>query len=509
MAESKIVKQSRDGRWLIAKIEDKYFFIDTAPKESAPLRTPNGILVDTTYYQLAERILDDLSAYGTEHMTAESVLPWHFTMVENFSLMKHEQIEAILDECFMRKHDWTYEVDHDEIFGDEDERIAAIRKWLSKCTHMQMTAACCIGNAYHSINVAYVLAALMEKYTGRALRKQFKTLAEIVEEHAIFDDLDSIMSVFDTFNLYYGIQNEKEDAIINAKLSIVEEDDGSSDIEVTEELLIGRNFYHYTDGERDEEQPFILETDLSYLESSNDEDDDDDYDEDYDEDDEDEGEDEDEYDDDDEDEDEDEDEYDEEYDEYLPRDCWIKRISTFEDDEAIYYHVILEAEDGVVTNVSVLRDEISHISGGMFFIPGMTMPENHYYEEVDADDYPEEINNELESLKKKRYLPNKFSFMGKKLPQEILDRGGNGGDMTVHICAIQSAYRLAYTDISVSTTKEGIIEDFDYSSYQSTGSAYGDMFSRPHIINDKHEEIIDMLLYILDLYTDEEIKEIM
>ena len=81
--------------------------------------------------------------------------------------------------------------------------------------------------------------------------------------------------------------------------------------------------------------------------------------------------------------------------------------------------------------------------------------------------------------------------------------------MTDHTYAKQSAYRLAYMHMSVSTTEEGVIEDFCYSSYQSTGSGYGDMFSRPHDIDDKHEEIVDMLLYILDLYTDKEIKAIL
>lgn len=489
MAESEIIKYSRDSRWLIAKVEDRYYFFDTAQEKPVPLKTPSGKLVVTSYYQLAERILDDLSAYGTEYMTAESVIPWHFTMVDNFVVMEHEQVEAMLDDCFLQKHDWTYGADSEEIFGDEEDRIPAIREWLSKCTHMQMTAACCIGNAYHSINVAYVLAVLMENYTGKALRKQFKALAEIVEENAMYDDLDSIMNVFDTFNLYYGIHNDKEGAIINTELSIVEEEDTSSDIEVTEELLIGRNFYHYTDGECDEEQPFTLETDLSYLESSDNEDEDED-DDDYDE------------------EDEDDEEYDKEYDEYLPRDCWVKKISAFEDDEEIYYHIILEVKDGVATSVSVIKDEVSRRGGGMFFFPGMTMPASHYYEEVDADDYPEVVDNELEALKKKRYLPNKFSFMGKKLPQRILDRGGNGGDMTDHTYAIQSAYRLAYTHMSVSTTEEGIIEDFDYSSYQSTGSGYGDMFSRPHGIDDKHEEIIDMLIYIIDLYSEDELRSV-
>lgn len=475
-----IIKHSRDRRWLIAQQNDRYYFFDTAGEKPTPVRTPGGKLLRTSYYRLAERILEDLEEFGTEYMTVESVLPWHFTMVDNFAVMEHEQVEAMLDECFLQKADWTFGADYDDVFGNEDERIEEIREWLSKCTHMQLTAACCIGNAYHSINVAYVLARLRENCNGRLLRSKMLKLIKIVEENSMYDDADSIMRAFATFQLYYGIHFDEKGTIINKGFSVLEEEDEIKEIAVTEELLIGRNFYHYTDGECDEEQPFTLETDLSYLESS----DDDEYDEDE--------------------EDEEEDTYDEEYDEYLPRDCWIKKISAFEDDEEIYYHIILEVKDGVAS-VSVVKDEVQRRGGGMFFFPGMTMPASHYYDEVDADDYPEAVENELDALVKKRYLPNKFSFMGKKLPQKILDRGGNGGDMTDHTYAIQSAHRLAYTHMSVTTTEDGIIEDFSYSSYQSTGSGYGDMFSRPHGISDKHEEIVDMLLYILDLYTEEEI----
>lgn len=485
MEDYEIIKYSQDECWFIAKIKGRYYFFDAMDEEDMLVETPSGKIMQTSYYQLAERILEDLATYGDEYMTAESIIPWHCTMIDNFVSMEHEQIEEMLDECFLQACDWTYAVGRDDIFGDKEERIPTIRKWLSKCTHMQMTAVCCIGNAYHSINIAFVLAALMENYSGKALRKQFKALAEIVEENALYDDLDSIMKVFDTFNLYYGIHGEEEGAITNVELSIVEKEDNNCEIVVSEEMLVGRNFYHYTDGECDDEQPFVLETDLSHLEYSDEEDEDDDeYDDEF---------------------DDEEDDSDEEYKEYLPHDCWVKKISAFEDDEVIYYHIIIEVKDGFTTNISVVKDEVSRSIGGMFFFPGMTMPAVHFYDEIDADDYPEAVDNELEALKKKRYLPNNFSFMGKKLPQRILDKGGNGGDMTDHTYAIQSAYRLAYTHMSIVTTEDGIIEDFDYSSYQSTGSEYGDVFSRPLAIKDKHKEIVDMLLYILDLYTEEEI----
>lgn len=484
-----IIKYSGDRRWLIAEQEGRYYFFDTAGEKARPVETPSGRLVETSYISLADRILLDLEIFGAENMTAESIIPWHFTMIDNFIKMEHEQVEQMLNECFMKKHDWTFDID-EEVFGDSEERVEAIRTWLSKCTHMQMTAACCIGNAYHSINIAYVLAALLENYSGKALRKQFKALAAIVEDNDFYDDIDSIMGVFDTFKLYYGIHNDENGAIINQALSLVNDSEGSMDFVISEEALVGRNFYHYTDGELDEQQPLVLATDLSDIEEADEEcdEEDDDYDDDF--------------------EDDEDDDYDEDLDEYLPSDCWVKKISAFEDDDEVYYIIAITVEDGKAKDIVVIRDEVSRAGGGMFFIPGMAMPANHYYEEVDFDDYPEVVDREFDALKAGKYLPNNFSFIGKKLPQEILDRGGNGGDMTDHTYAIQSAYRLAYMHMSVTTTEEGIIEDFDYSTYQSSGSAYGDMFSRPQHLNDRHEEIIDMLLYIIDLYTEEEYKQL-
>ena len=110
-------------------------------------------------------------------MTAESIIPWHFTMIDNFIKMEHEQVEQMLNECFMEKHDWTFDVD-EEVFGDSEERVEAIRTWLSKCTHMQMTAACCIGNAYHSINIAYVLAALLETIRAKHFVSSLRRLRQ-------------------------------------------------------------------------------------------------------------------------------------------------------------------------------------------------------------------------------------------------------------------------------------------------------------------------------------------
>ena len=59
---------------------------------------------------------------------------------------------------------------------------------------------------------------------------------------------------------------------------------------------------------------------------------------------------------------------------------------------------------------------------------------------------------------------------------------------------------MAYMHMSVDTSEDGIIEDFAYSTYRSTGNSYGDMFSRPESLSDRTDEAMDMLLYIYDKY---------
>ena len=478
-----IINYSKDQRWLLVENEGRYFFFDAAGEKPELVTTPGGKALTTTYLDLAERILHDLDFYGLERMSAESVLPWHFTMVENFASMKHEELEQTLDECFIQKHDWTYSAlssNFASVFEDESARIPKIRHWLSKCTHMQMTAACCIGNAYHSINLAYVLAVLVEAYCGKRLQREFEALASVVVEQDFYDDVESVMRVFQTFELYYGIHhNENVYIIEDEEITLMEKPINIEGLTVTDEMLIGRNFYHYTDGDPDAEQPFKLITDLANIEEEPvDEEDGDD--------------------------DEDDDAFNEYLFQYIPSDCWVKKISGFEGDEEIYYIIALLVEDGKIEGVQVIQDDVTRVGGGMFFIPGMAMPARHSYYEINDYSYPEVVCRELKALSAGRYLKNNFSFIGKKLPQAILSQGGNGGDMTDHTYALQSAFRLAYMHMSITTTEDGTITDFDYSTYQSSGSAYGDMFSRPQGLEDRHEEIVDMLLYILDRYTEEE-----
>ena len=495
--ESKVnfVKASHNGQWIMLESDGNYYFAHSEGKDTALVKTPAGNAVRTSYKDLADRILNDLDTFGYNYRSPESILAWHFTMIDNFSMMEHSTVEKILDQSFMQKSDWTFDENQDdedwtEIFGEEENRNNTIREWLSKCTHMQMTAACCIGNAYHSINIAFVLARLMENHEGNKLKQKFSHLAGQIAENSFYGPAEDILVDFTTFELYYGIHLKENGKIINEECEYVCETDKYIGNEVSLENLIGRNFYLYTNGKKDESQPFELN--LSDLELDTESDDDDMVDED-------------------DEVDEDEEFFDDEEGhlaDYLPEKCWVRRVSAVEDEYEAYHLIALTVDTtGHIDTITVILEEVQRMGNGWFMIPGMELEGSSSYEEMDY--YPEDVMKELELLTKHRFIPKGFSFVGKRLPQAMIDEGGNGGSNTEYTYALQSAYRMAYMHMSIDTDESGIIEEFDYSSYQSSGSSYGDMFSRPQYYSDRPDEAIDMLLYILDQYTEQEYNDVM
>lgn len=204
----------KGDEWAVVQKDGCFYFVDENEDYAT---TPRGTVLKTSYLELAERILDDLDTYGPDDFSAESILPWHYTMVENFSRMEHKKVEAVLVDSFVNRYDWTYTVDvsgtkWERIWGVRGIREREIMEWLSKITHMQMTAACCIGNAYHTINLSYMLALIMEMYEGEERASMFEELADLVGSNSeFFASVDD----FETFELYYGIHlKENGNAII-------------------------------------------------------------------------------------------------------------------------------------------------------------------------------------------------------------------------------------------------------------------------------------------------------
>ncbi len=486
-----VIKASQNNEYLLFKYNDRYYVADNTGDEQKVVSSPGGNLLGTSYLSLAERIFADIQKYGIQCMSPESILPWHYTMIDNFSRMDHSEVESMLDQCFLQCQDWTFDDNQDDddwtvVFGEEDERKATIREWLSNCTHMQMTAACCIGNAYHSINIAFVLARLMENFDGNKLNQRFKSLAGLIANNSIYGPAEDIIGVFKTFELYYGIHLEEEGSIIHEKIEDKDEVDAYTGKKITVEALIGRNFYLFSDAVKSNDQPFELDLSDLDLDTDDEEDEVEDKDED------------------------DEEEVAEEYNEledYLSDSCWVKRICAVEDGYEAYHIIAVTIDNmGIIDCVTVILEEVRRSGGGWFMIPGMELPGSSSYEEMDY--MPDDVVKELDALIGERYLKKDFSLVGKRLPQAMIDAGGNGGSNTEYTYALQSAYRMAYMHMSVYTDEDGVIEDFSYSTYQSSGSSFGDMFSRPMRYSDRKDEAIEMLLHILDQYTKEEFRNL-
>ena len=478
--------------------EDQYVIYDG----NTILTTPEGNNVTTLYEPLAKRIVKDLDRYGMNFRSAASILAWHFTMIDNFAPMGHDYAEQIMADSFLTHVDWTcresYGSEWTRTFGNWNDRQSYIEQWLSKATLMQMTAACCIGNAYESLNLALVLALVLEKYDGDEREEKLTKVARLIADTYQFGPFDNILNDFKTFELYYGIHLDMNGNILDdivpdnddeEEEEEEEEEEKEIDIDdlteysVTIKQLIGRNFYHYSEWKIDNSQPAAYDfSELDLDESDEDGEEPDD-------------------------EDEDESEEDELAD-YFPDDCWIKRYVDDVDPNTFYLLYIALTEDGEIVDSGCIEETSQQMGGGgfSFIIPGMEMPGSKSYDYTIFP--PEKVIDDLRLLFKGRTLPLDFSFVGKRLPQAMIDEGGNGGRDTEYTYALQSAFRLAYMNMSVDTTKDGVVKGFSYSTYQSSGSAYGDMFSRPTCISDRKDEAMDMLLYIYDMYTDEELKSL-
>ena len=478
------------GKYSYQEIDGKYMFFDG----KQPLKTPGGNDVTTTYKPLAERILSDLEKRGMEFRSIDSILAWHFTTIDNFAPMGHDRVFRELAKSFLMTTDWTCKERHGSewlcTFGKWNDRGIRIADWLQKATVMQMTAACCIGNAYESINIAFALAVIMEKYSGADRENAMKDLANLIAENAYCGTEEEIIRDFGTFELYYGIHLESEgpiltDIIANEPDYEDEEEldvDNLGEREVTIEQLVGRNYYHYTNAELDSEQPLALAIlDLDIDESDDEEDEESDESED------------------------DEDGDDEDLSEYLPEDCWVKRFVDDDDPHTFYLLYLVVNKDGKIEDSGCVEETRTPMGGGSFFlqIPGMELTGSKSYDYNSCP--PDKVLDDLRLLFKGRFLAKDFTFVGKKLPQRFMDNEDNYNSETEYSFAMQSPQRLAYMHLSIEVDDDGVVDSFEYSTYQSTGSGEWDMFSRPQYYDDRRDEAIEMLLHLYDLYTDEEI----
>ena len=217
MVAGEIVHCDQDEGYSCVKLDERYYFLD---KDGDKLCTPGGNVISTLYRKLADRIFSDIVSYGLNDMGSYSVLPWHYTMIDNFAKMGKDRVIQVLEQSFLSQRDWTFLPNDNtwqQVFGIERFREEEIKVWLSKCSIMQMTAACCIGNAYHSINMAFSMAKVLElaPYENkRTAMASFSDLAATGTEKLGLGSPFDVMQDFDTFELYYGIHLEEDGNII-------------------------------------------------------------------------------------------------------------------------------------------------------------------------------------------------------------------------------------------------------------------------------------------------------
>lgn len=212
-----LIETSMDEDWGMYKKGDLYYFINLNEEEL--VQTPKGNDLSTSYRELADRLLSDLETFGSDYCGSDSSLAWQYSIIDNFLPLKREEIVRILDDCFLKRADWTLD-ENDEslltklVFNNRPGKRDQIHEWLTKCTYLQLTAACSVANAYQSLNIAYELANNMEKSTGVELDEQNGLLADTIA--LVMDVMPvEVLTVFELFELFYGIHLRERGNIIN------------------------------------------------------------------------------------------------------------------------------------------------------------------------------------------------------------------------------------------------------------------------------------------------------
>ncbi len=182
-----------------------YWFISD---NGSPVMTPGGRRVETLYRPVALRLVSDLERFGMRFSVPGSSVPWHFAFLDSYGPMGPEKSREVLEECFLEYQDWSFEPDlgdeWERCFGTWPDRKDRMAEWLGRLDGMQLTAAGCIGNAYHSLNLAYTLAVISEGHDGPERPEQYSRLADLVSRNTPFFAHGDMEADFRLFDLYYN-----------------------------------------------------------------------------------------------------------------------------------------------------------------------------------------------------------------------------------------------------------------------------------------------------------------
>lgn len=175
----KVSKRGKHHRWYIVEGDGKYFFLSNERKIA---KSSKGYVLQTGFWPLAEKILDELDSFGEEKCPAVSFLGLHKVMRDTFSTLTRNAAQKFIEDEFLNKEDWLFsipETDHmwTKVIGTQETRKAEISNWLSKALHMQINSAYCLCQRYNSLNLAFVVAMITEYVSEESCANDFKHFA--------------------------------------------------------------------------------------------------------------------------------------------------------------------------------------------------------------------------------------------------------------------------------------------------------------------------------------------
>lgn len=212
--ESTIVLQ--EGKYRIEFDGEHY----TVLKGEKPLLTPGGKIAHTMFEDLARQLMLDWDRFGYEsYRTAYSILSYHFSMVDNFAKFTKDGMIGIIDSCNWMNN-WAFDgcpspnphvmMEWHDYFGYGSERIETIKAWMQNCTQMQLTAIVCIHNYYMCINVAFVMAYIVEQLKEEEHEDALRQFFDFYSNYDCETDFDEMWAVFQCFRIYYGVHFKEE-----------------------------------------------------------------------------------------------------------------------------------------------------------------------------------------------------------------------------------------------------------------------------------------------------------
>ena len=185
-----------------------YTFVD----DDEQLSTPGGTPCVVKSKELAERILADWEECP-DSFDGDCSLPWIYTYQENFARMGEAKVREVLVQCFKKEQDWTFHcpsanpsvwMTFRSCFGEFTSQWKEIEVWLGRLNLYQLTAACCVGNAFQSLNVAFVFSFILETEEEEPGEREaaLDNIAELIEVYQ-GEDRDFVRNVYALFELFW------------------------------------------------------------------------------------------------------------------------------------------------------------------------------------------------------------------------------------------------------------------------------------------------------------------